>query len=192
MEAETFRCEVHTPKSTAKGLRGKGVGRPRKAKRTGPPLPGVTTVPPTAQVADWLQQQQAQPQWQQRALVAEGDVLQLRGKLQGAQRDAQRARDAVKAAEIERDQLRARVKELEACRSKGPVQQLQQQQPKQGVGTEGGRGRPSTIHMVALYGHHIFRHTICKMATGYGWRQLVPSTSDATLHNPNPELITGI
>ena len=58
-------------------------------------------------------------------MVVEGEVLQLRGKLQEA-----------KAAEAERDQLRARVKELEARKPKGqgPVQQ------QQGVGTEGGEG----------------------------------------------------
>ena len=53
----------------------------------------------------------------------------MRGKLQ-------EARDAVKAAEAERDQLCARVKQLEACKPKGqgPVQQ------QQGVGTVGGKG----------------------------------------------------
>ena len=57
--------------------------------------------------------------------------------MEDAQRDAQRARDAAKAVETEWDHLRARVNELEARRSKGPVQQQQQQQPR--VGTEGGK-----------------------------------------------------
>ena len=56
-------------------------------------------------------------------MTAEGVVLHLRGKLQEAQQDAQRAWDAVKAAETERDQLRTQVKELEAHRSNGPVQE---------------------------------------------------------------------
>ena len=50
--------------------------------------------------ADWQQQQ--------RAVVAEGEVLQLRRKVQEAQQEAQRARDAAKAAAAERDQLRMR------------------------------------------------------------------------------------
>ena len=55
-------------------------------------------------------------------MTAEGGVLQPRGELEDAQQEAQRARDAVQAAEKERGQLRARVKELEARRPKGPVQ----------------------------------------------------------------------
>ena len=39
----------------SKGSRGKGVGWPRKAQSTGPPLPSVPAAPPTTQVADWLQ-----------------------------------------------------------------------------------------------------------------------------------------
>ena len=109
----------------SRGSKGKGVGRPRKAQRTGPPtpLPTVPTVTPSAQVADWLQQQHAQPQWQQRVVTAEGEVPQLWGKQQDAQHEAQRARDWAQAAEKERHQLRARVKELEARIPKGPVQQ---------------------------------------------------------------------
>ena len=58
-----------------------------------------------------------------------GGGLQLRQKLQ----EALRARDAAKAAEGERDQLRTGVKGPEAHRPKGLVQQQQH-----GVGTEGG------------------------------------------------------
>ena len=102
----------------SKGSRGKGP--PRKAQRTGPSLPSVPAVPPTAQLVDWLLLQQAPSQWQQRAVVAEGEVLQLRGKLLDARQDAHWAQAAAKAAETERDQLRAR-----KGRSKGPVQQQQ-------------------------------------------------------------------
>ena len=87
------------------GSKAKGVGRPHKAQRTGSPTP-LPTVPfasPSSQVADWLQLQQAQPQWQQRAVAAEGEVLQLQGKLQDAQQEAQQAQDAAQAAEKERD-----------------------------------------------------------------------------------------
>ena len=55
-------------------------------------------------------------------MTAEGEVLQLRGKLQDAQQEAQRARDAAQAVGKERGQPRAWVKEVEACRPKGPVQ----------------------------------------------------------------------
>ena len=72
---------------SSKGSKGKEVGQPRKAQKTGPTLPSVPVVPPAAQVADWLHQQQAQPQWQQRPVVAEGEVLQLKGKLQDSQQD---------------------------------------------------------------------------------------------------------
>ena len=78
--------------SRSRGSKCQVVGRPRKAQRTPPPtpLPTVPAITPSAQVADWLQQQQqAQPQWQQRAVAAEGEVLHLWGKLQDAQQEAQ-------------------------------------------------------------------------------------------------------
>ena len=88
--------------------------------------------PPSPPTAEWLQQQ-AHPQWRQRAVVVEGEVVQLRDKLQEAWR-------ATRAAEAERDHLGAWVKELEARRPKGQVQQQQQQT---GAGTRaevGGLG----------------------------------------------------
>ena len=39
----------------SKGSKGKCLGRPRKAPRTGPYLPSVPAVPPATQVADWPQ-----------------------------------------------------------------------------------------------------------------------------------------
>ena len=51
--------------------------------------------------------------------MGEGDILQLREKLQEAEQDAQWARDAAKAAEAEMDEVRTRMTELEARMSKG-------------------------------------------------------------------------
>ena len=48
-----------TRSRSSTGSRGKGLGQPRKANRARPPLLSVPVVLPTAQVADWLQQQQA-------------------------------------------------------------------------------------------------------------------------------------
>ena len=45
--------------------------------------------------------------------------MQLQGKLQDAQQQAQRAPDAAQAADEEWDQLRVVLKELEARRPKG-------------------------------------------------------------------------
>ena len=47
----------------SKGSSGNGVEWRHKAQRTGPPLPSVPAVPPTAEVVDWLQQQQVPPKW---------------------------------------------------------------------------------------------------------------------------------
>ena len=47
------------------------------------------------------------PEWQKRAVAAEGEVLLLRGKLQEAEQRAQEAERRATAAERERDVLRA-------------------------------------------------------------------------------------
>ena len=48
------------PSRSSVGSKGsRGQGRPRKAQRTGPSLPSDPTIPPTAQVAVWLQLRQA-------------------------------------------------------------------------------------------------------------------------------------
>ena len=58
----------------------------------------------------------------------------MRGKLEDAQQNAERARDAVNAADTERDELCAPVKGLEARKSKGPVQHQQQKGLRMGGG----------------------------------------------------------
>ena len=143
----------------SKGSKGRVVGRPRKSQKT--TLPSVLAVPPAAQVADWQQQQQAQPQWQQRAVVAEGEVVQPRGKLQ-------EARDTAKAAEAEMDQLRARVKELEARKpqGQGPVQQ--QGTPTQVVRRRRLPGARCSVRGATPAGHRLDRFDAGRRAGGGG------------------------
>ena len=76
-------------------------------------------------------------------MVAEGEVLELRAKLREAEQDAHRAREATKAAQAEREQLRMRVRELEARRTKGhgPVQHQQQEVVTAGGSWEGDGDR---------------------------------------------------
>ena len=77
--------------SRSGGCRGK-VGRPRKApklpaKSGGQPL--AAKPPAAAHVDAWVAAQAgAIPEWQKRAVAAEGEVLLLRGKLQEAEQRA--------------------------------------------------------------------------------------------------------
>ena len=91
----------------------KGKGRPRKA----PKLPAKSGVQPSAakplpakqaaaHVDAWVAiQAGAMPEWQKRAVAAEGEVLLLRGKLQEAEQRAQEAELRATAAEWEQDHL---------------------------------------------------------------------------------------
>ena len=113
--------------SRSGGSKGK-VGRPRKApklpaKSGGQPL--AAQPPPAAHVDAWAAAQAgAMPEWQKRAVAAEGEVLLLRGKLREAEQRAQEAERRATAAERERDVLRA---------------QARKPQPKPGQQQEVGR-----------------------------------------------------
>ena len=74
-------------------------------------------------------QQQAQPQWQQQAVVAEGEGHELWGTVQEAQQQGRTV------AQAERVHLKARLRELEACKPRG---QVQEQQWATGTGTGQG------------------------------------------------------
>ena len=99
--------------SRSGGSRGK-VGRPRKspklpAKSGG--QPSATKPPPAVHVEAWVAAQAgAMPEWQKRAVAAEGEVLLLRGKLQEAEQRSQEAERRATAAERERDVLRAQAR----------------------------------------------------------------------------------
>ena len=104
------------PSSKSGGLKGKG--RPRKAPKlpaksggqpsAAKPLPAKQSA---AHVDAWVAGQAgAMPEWQKRAVAAEGEVLLLRGKLQEAEQRAQEAERRATAAEQERDHLRAQAR----------------------------------------------------------------------------------
>ena len=109
---EGGRCLLHAELQERR-VRGQ-VGRPRKApklpaKTGGQPSPAKP--PPAAHVDTWVAAHAgAMPQWQKRAVAAEGEVLLLRGKLQEAQQRAQAAERRATVAEQERDVLRAQAR----------------------------------------------------------------------------------
>ena len=128
--------------SKSGGLRGK-VGRPRKA----PKLPAKSGGQPSAakpllathaaaQVDAWVAAQAgAMPEWQKRAVAAEGEVLLLRGKVQEAEQRAEEAERRATAAERDRDHLQA---EARIPKPKAGAHAQQQAEQTEGVGP--GRG----------------------------------------------------
>ena len=106
--------------SRSGGSKGK-VGGPRKAPKLPAKSggqPSAAQPPPAAHVDAWVATQAgAMPEWQKRAVPAEGEVLLLRGKLQEAgqrvqeaEQRAQEAEQRATATERERDVLRAQAR----------------------------------------------------------------------------------
>ena len=79
----------------------------------------------------------AMPEWQKRALAAEGEGLLLRGKLQEAKQRAQAAERQATAAKRERDHLRAHAGKP---KPKAGAQGRQEEEETQGGGGRGGDG----------------------------------------------------
>ena len=123
--------------SRSGGSRGK-VGRPRKAPKLPTKSggqPSAAKPPPAAHVDAWVAAQAgAMPEWQKRAVAAEGEVLLLRGKLQEAKQRAQGVERRATAAERERDVLRAH------ARKPKPKPGQQQEVGGAAAGGSGGGG----------------------------------------------------
>ena len=123
----------------------KGKGRPNKApklpaKSGGQPLAAkpLPAKQAAAHVDAWVAAQVgAMPEWQKRALAAEGEVLLLRGKLQEAKQRAQEAERRATAAEREREHLRAQARKP---KPKAGAQGQQQEEQTEGGGGRGGGG----------------------------------------------------
>ena len=127
-----------TRRSRSGGSRRK-VGRPRKAPKLPAKSRGQPSAakPPPAAHVDALVAAQAgaMPEWQKRAVAAEGEVLLLRGKLQEAEHP-QKAERWATAAERERDVLRAQARKPKPK----PGQQQELGGAEGGGGGSGGGG----------------------------------------------------
>ena len=125
--------------SSMRSSRGK-VGRPRKAPKLPAESggqPSAAKPPPAAHVDAWVAAQAgAMPEWQKRAVAAEGEVLLLRGKLQEAEQRAQEAERRATVAERERDLLRAQARKPKPK----PGQQQEVGGAEGGGGGSGGGG----------------------------------------------------
>ena len=120
--------------SRSGGSRGK-VGRPRKAPKLPAKSggqPSAAKPPLAAHVDAWVAVHAgAMPKWQKRAVLSEGEVLVLRGKLQEAEQRAQEAQRRATAAERDWDVLQAQARK--------PKPKPRQQQGV--VRAEGGGGQ---------------------------------------------------
>ena len=132
-------CSMRSSRSGGSRSR---VGRPRKAPKLAAKPGGQPLAPKplpakqaAAQVDSWVPAQAgAMPEWQKRAVAAEGEVLLLQGKLQEAEQRAQEAERRATAAERGQDLLRVQARKP---KPKARAQGSRTKSRRKG----GGRGR---------------------------------------------------